>query len=561
MAGDEDMKAAAIPESVINDAWNKACAFWGATLDIAQPVDVARSERGESVAYIQLETRQVAYNSRWFLKRHILDCFPAVFAHELAHHMRYPQTLRVSAELTLMGNRVSPGLDWGMINLFLDLLVNEHVGRDPELRRELIKLYSAIAAESKDELYQAYLCVYECLWFGEADFGLPIKDASRALIRSFTDTFYQLPNIYEQFLYFLTFFMKYFDLPEPSAFVLDPLTGDSRLPTPEDFPVDGSWSKAMREAYEKAAQEGWGKSVSPPSSDEAYRELASVMGRLAGKGQPNAPQQAALRYYRQLIERAIDELPPRITGDKEPFEILSASEAWQYDDDPRSIDWLESTVRAGSLASATPYKREMLLEPMLEQTEVDLGVPDFETYLDTSGSMPNPVAAVNVMTLAALVLSTYAVRKGGRVHGVVYSSGPPIIAKDWMLEESVVQTFFLNYFGGGTDFPFSILKQRAQEYPGAHRIIISDSDLISNLNSVRIGKGSQAPAMLKLLSEAADRSRSLVLLLNGVTAEQLKAANLGALLTNPQIRFVPVRDPKAFAGIAAELGEALLGRI
>lgn len=413
-------------------------------------------------------------------------------------------------------------------------------------------------------MYKAYLGVYESLWFGEADFSLQLKDSERALIRSFTDSFYQLSNIYEQFLFFLSFFMKYYEMPPANAFVFDPLTGDSRLPTVEDFPIDGSWSKGMVDAYRRAKQEKWGElqnTSGKPKSGEEFRALASVMRQLAGHGQPNAPQKAALRYYRSLVEKAIDELPLRLPGEKEPLEILSAAEEWQFDDDPRLIDWSETVIRAGAMASASPFKRQVFLEPSSEATETDLGIPDFEIYLDTSGSMPSPVENVNAMTLAALVLATYAVRKGGRVYGVVYSSGTPIISEGWMLEEEKVQGFFLNYFGGGTDYPFSLLKKRSETCKGAYRVIISDSDFLSNVSSVgtKVAVGVTPP--VDIVCEAADHSKALVLLFHRVTEKMLREQKLHKLIEHPRIWFVPVADSSNFARVAASLGQALLGTL
>jgi len=547
------MSKSSIPTEVIQSAWAEACAFWGATIDIAVPIDLADTKNLNSIAFIEMNTRQVKYNSNWFRERGIYDCFPAVFAHELAHHMRYPHTLRVMAELMLMGNRIHPGLSAGLINLFLDLLVNEHVGRNADLRFQLIKLYTAIAAEPHDDLYRAYLCVYESLWFPEADFKLKLEAHERALIRGFTDSFYQLANIYEQFLYFLLFFERNYEI--PVSFALgDPLTGDAAMPSVGDFPVDGSWSKDMWDAYEKAVKEGWGNLTSDALQDptaDSFSNLSRVMRSLAGQGQPDAPKKAALRYYRTLIERAIDELPVRLPAEKEPFQLLSSAEEWEYGDEPGAIDWLSSIERAGDFAGARPLKRELLIEPATELEEGELGVPDFEIYLDTSGSMPDPVASVNVMTLAALVLSTYAVRKGGRVYGVVYSSGQPIVSPDWMLEEPVVQAFFLNYFGGGTEFPFKLLKSRQEKHTGIFRVIISDRDFVSNLEAFKRNVGT--------VLEAADRSSVLVLFLLRVERALLKPHE--ELLKHPRIRFVPVADPSMFAGVAAELAHALMGEL
>lgn len=178
-----------------------------------------------------------------------------------------------------------------------------------------------------------------------------------------------------------------------------------------------------------------------------------------------------------------------------------------------------------------------------------------EVYLDVSGSMPDPRLSLNAMTLAALILVTAAIRKGGWSRALLYSTDV-ISYWSWCRSEIELSRFLMHYFGAGTQFPFARLADSLQECGEKKpiRVVITDSDFNSNFAKERQAR--------QIISEAARRSSPFILLLRNVGDE---AANeyrkLGALV----VQIAEAGDlPKMAAQLATALftdtkSESLLG--
>ena len=119
-------------------------------------------------------------------------------------------------------------------------------------------------------------------------------------------------------------------------------------------------------------------------------------------------------------------------------------------------------------------------------------------------------------------------------------------------DEERARRFFLHYVGGGTDYPFKLLRKWAEETRDVIRVIISDSDFLSNVQNPTT---SLKP--LDTLQFAADRSRLLVAFL--ACAEANARTFLAPALKHPRFRLAIVKSFDGFARAAAELSDALFG--
>jgi hypothetical protein len=191
------------------------------------------------------------------------------------------------------------------------------------------------------------------------------------------------------------------------------------------------------------------------------------------------------------------------------------------------------------LAPLAPLRRDLEPEPPQLPEGQQLFV---EIYLDTSGSMPNPGMALNAMTLAALILSASAIRHRGKVRGIVYSSD--YLLSDWLGDDENARRFLLQYSGGGTSYPWKILRQLSDERDDVVRVVISDLDFIANVKE----RGAKA-----ILERGVLRARRFVALLHTVQVpDELK--EVAGLHT------VCVADLSQFGKMASDLARALFGR-
>jgi hypothetical protein len=532
--------------------WEPAQGHWSRFLLLSAPA--ADSEQ-PSVAQIHLGTRQIALNFRQIREKNLIDCVEAILAHEVGHHVRYPGSLAVEARLRLLEKTLLSLKDYSLINLFQDLLINEYLGA--ALRGQLVRVYQAFRDESdwrQDPAFLLYLAVYEELWrmepgelmgraHAEYEQAYPDYRADAQLLAQ--NLFPLAPNIFTQFIYFVSVLCRY----------VRPLRGE--LPVRIDpyecgrgDPSAGDWADALTpsareiEAIKRALDEGW----LAEEQGRRLREgvLESRIWGLPGQGTADAERvpEIMAAYYRQQAERYLLRPPPqRALGEAV---VPTSPEEWEVGDPVRDIDWLTTLLQSGPvLGAAQPLKRARIAE--LEGYDVPLWQPRVELYLDVSGSMPDPRMTRNAMTLAAQILTVGAVRAGGWVRALLYSHAH-VAYWEWCRSEVEMSRFLMHYVGGGTTFPFPVLRQSLAECGDRQpiRVIITDPDFDANYRA-----GGEPDA--RTFAEAGRRSPYFILLLHRPAPESVARYRAAGA------KVVEVQDMEAFPRMAADLAFALFG--
>jgi hypothetical protein len=147
------------------------------------------------------------------------------------------------------------------------------------------------------------------------------------------------------------------------------------------------------------------------------------------------------------------------------------------------------------------------------------------------------------MTLAAVILAVATLRAGGEVRGLVYSIGVTA-AWAWCRSEIEITRFFMHYIGGGTEFPFEVLRGSVDESRDRQplRVAITDRDFDANHD---------APEHARIFSAAARTPPAFVMLLHHPKPERVRQ------YTAAGASVVPVADLADFPRMAARLAQAL----
>lgn len=556
-----------IPLADVELAWKRACKVWTDAPTLSTPEELPGSS--DAVAYIDLVKRQVFFNP-WFLHHHkVADSLPALLAHEMGHHLEYPHTLRVTAELELVALEFFERFPFVFLNLFYDLLINERVGRDRELRGQLLALYRATTASEPSPLFEYYFAIYEALWSADGTILKSIAPEVRERAQVFAQTFFGLSSIYEQFVFFCSTFSPHIfaAIAEDAAYEKQhPLLGDIDMPAAEDYPSDMSPGAEARRAIEQARGDHWfpesEHDTKPLGERSAFDRVARVASRPGTSGE--ALKHALVdRIYNSQIERILSQLSLPLLPSVSDAPIPVGLEDWEQGDEFSEIDWAASVNARATLGAVMPLRRGRIVD---EDPGELPGIPKLEIYLDTSGSMPSPHSGLNAMTLAAQVLATLAIRRGSQVRGVVYSAGP-FRQSEWMRSEAVARNFFYHYIGGGTDFPFGACLELARGARDVVRVVISDSDFTYNLTNhlkpLKSLKSEPAkskknapprPSVGSDFEESIRLSRRVVLLLLRVSPKAIEQLVGRAV---PGLSIVEVGSDKEFGRLAGQLADTL----
>lgn len=540
----------------IDAAWPGAQRRWSRFLQLAPPIDTSGSP---SIAQIDLITRQVGLNHAILKEKSLGHCVEALLAHEIGHHVKYPGTWAVHARLRLVEKSVLPLEDYSLLNLFTDLLINARLGRDLQLRAQFIDIYRAFTGDplhakdakgthewTRDPVFSVYLAIYEELWQldeghlmgpGEAYFAQRYPDY-RAQAQLLAQDLLPLgSNLYTQYLFFASILLHYVE-PEPKG--SDPFDCTPGGPDPDDWAEALRPTPAERAAISRALREGW---LTREMGERLQRDalsdrINSLPGQL-GDDATLVPEVMAA-WYRREAERWLFRPPAQRRLGEAVVPVTPV--AWEPGDPVAEIDWITTLIQRGEhLGAALPLRRERIAE--YEGLDVTLWQPRMEIYLDVSGSMPDPRAAENAMTLAAQILTAGTIRAGGRVRALVYSHAPTLFW-EWCRSEVEMSRFLMHYIGGGTIFPFTILRDAIAECGAEQpiRVIISDRDFLMN--------HADDIAHARTFAEAAQRA-PVVLMLHAVSrADAQPFVRAGA-------QVVHVDEMTDFPRMAARLSRAL----
>ncbi len=549
-------------ERAVDEAWPRAQARWSSFLSLRKPRLCVDEPGPPSVAWIDLATRQIGLDAKAIDDKRLASSVEALLSHEIGHHVRYPGSLGVQARLRLLERTLLPIEGYSVVNLFTDLMINERLGHD--LQEELCQVYRAFTSRAvdtepeegkrgwgADPAFAFYLAIYEELWrrlpgelMGRAREGFeeahPGYRADAHVLSQ--DLFRMGPNLYTQFLYFVSIVSRYVkplvgEKPEGR----DPIACRGGEPTPEDWADALMPSAAEREAVARALREGW---ISKELGDRLTSEpLERRIGALPGQGTDDAERvpEIMAAYYRREAERYLLKPPPvRQLGEAV---VPTTLEDWELGDAPHAIDWLATLVTRGAeLGKVAPLVRERIAD--YEGHEVPLWQPRTEIYLDVSGSMPDPRMTLNAMTLAAQILTVGTLRAGGWARALLYSSD---FVRYWTYCRSEVEIsrFLMHYIGGGTSFPFGVLAESLDEEAGRQpiRVVISDRDFDHNY--------SERPEHAHTFARAADLSSRLVLLLHAPDPEAVSRYRAAGASV------VEVMEMDDFPRMAAALSAAL----
>ena len=224
--------------------------------------------------------------------------------------------------------------------------------------------------------------------------------------------------------------------------------------------------------------------------------------------------------------------------------VPTTLEDWEWGDTIKEIDWLQTLLRHGpELGVVQPVKRSRI--PEVEGYEAPMWRPFIEVYLDVSGSMPDPRHSLNAMTLAALILVTAAIRKGGSARALLYSTDH-VAYWNWCRSEIELSRFLMHYIGAGTRFPFQSLADSVSDSGELRpiRVVITDSDFVENFNKEK--------RAAEIVRHAVDHSDLLILLLHRVTGVNSKIyRDLGA-------NVIEISELGDFPKMASKLALALL---
>lgn len=505
-------------ERAIEEAFPRAQLHWSRWLLVGKP---RADDAQQAIAQIDLRDRQISLNHRLILEKGLTGSIEAMLAHELGHHVRYPGTMAIDARLRLIEKSLIPFTSgYSVINLFTDLLINHHLG--PALSDQLARVYRAFSSDGpalregkfeRDPAFLFYLSIYEELWsLPRGDLMGPARaqfeaghPGYRAEAQVLSQNLFNLgPNLYAQFLYFLSILIRYAKPPgehEP----LHAVSTECRRgePSPDDWADALKPNAAERAAIERGLREGW--------IDEREANIlraggaARVMG-LPGVGTKDAhlvPEIMAA-YYRQEAERWLLRPPrQRVLGEAV---VPTTLEPWEPGDSVRDIDWRATLNERGPvLGAAQPLLRAKVAE--WEGHDVSFWQPRMEIWLDVSGSMPDPRFRENAMTLAAQVLCASTLRAGGLVRAVLYS-GDTVEYWEWCRSEIEISRFLMHYIGGGTVFPFPLLARSVAECGREQpiRVVITDRDFDANFDQDDANRG--------ILAEATAASPRFVLILH-----------------------------------------------
>jgi len=492
------------------DAWPESLAVWSSFTKLSHPllcvssVEALDAGLSGSFAMIRLSDQSVVVNLQAVYKLGLQDYAVEVLAHEIGHHVLAPATVNDHFRLHARIRRGLPTLEHHaamVANLYTDLLINDRLQRQSDLRMEQIyqKLCAKQQTLTKPGVWALYMRIYEKLWrLDPGTLGVKIEDESfetnawlgARLVRVYANDWLTggarfaallLPYLYEQEIDAQAALNRILDM-QSAGLDCEP-TGLVEYDNDElGYPIHPSEDPRLNDTIDDPQQDGDATAPTETGTDYSSgqtREPFEYGDILKAAGVRLSDHEIAVRYYR---EAALPHLIP-FPKKKAPHSLetqIEGLEVWEIGDALDDIDWLASlSLSPQVVPGVTTMKRHTSLVP---GAEPDYKPVDLDIYIDSSGSMPNPQTHISYMAIAGAVICLSALRSGSRVQATLWSGKHQFISTPGFIrDENAILRILTDHFGGSTAFPIHVLRdtfdQRGAHDRNCHILQISDDGI------------------------------------------------------------------------------------
>lgn len=505
-------------------AWAQALAIWSPWLRLGDPrlcelsVEARKEGLAGSFAMIRLVDQRVVIDLEQVRRYGLEDYAVEILAHEIGHHVLAPANVTDQFRLLARIRAGLPTLEMHapmVANLYSDLLINDHLSRQAELRmaevylclqtitapaatKRATKPASDIKADVEGSLWQLYMAIYEELWQLEpGELGGGMAELLRAdawlgarLIRVYARDWLRAAGSFAALvLPYLVAEASEGNLLEllhdtASAAAGSAPQGALDIDAGEEQPLHPSRDPAITgeevKADDKNTQAGVGKLPgSKPHRGGQTREPWEYGELLTAGGLKLSAHEVAIRYYR---ERALPHLVP---FPRQPAPASSelqpeGLEPWQVGEPFDDIDWLQTVLQSPVIIPGLTTMRRVYgpsPDPSTQPVPMDL-----DMYVDSSGSMPDPRVNMSWPALAGAVIALSALRTGAAVQVTLWSGKHQVLSTEGFIrDEDTILGVLVSAFQGATAFPIWKLREtyarRDARARPVHILQISDDGL------------------------------------------------------------------------------------
>ncbi len=492
-------------------AWPQALEVWSKYTRLrdarlcASRIEAADEGLTGSFAMIRLNDQSIVVDLEGIAELGLEDYAVEILAHEIGHHVLAPGNATDHFRLLARIRHGLPTLEAHaamVANLYTDLIINDRLQRRAGLR--LADIYRRLAQapgtpEDSGKTWNLYLRIYENLW--QLDIGSLGARKKRGaegeriegdawlgarLIRVYADDWLAgagrfaallLPYLAEDARHTpRTPFGHLLDTADAAA-GCDPMGGIDI--EPDETAVHPAEDPAITGIEpEETLRQGSKRQRRKPSRGQA-REPFEYGEILRAAGIRLDDHEIAVRYYR---ERALPHLVPFPVrpAPESPEPQLEGLEPWEIGDPLDELDGLQTVLQSPRVVPGlTTVRRLYGREPgnASERRPVDL-----DLYVDSSGSMPNPQAAVSYLSLAGAIIALSALRAGSRVQATLWSGKEQVMhTMGFVRDEREILRILTGFYGDGTCFPIHRLRETFCGKPPpsrpVHILMISDDGI------------------------------------------------------------------------------------
>jgi len=512
--------------------WPEALRIWSKYIKLREPIFILNNK--EVVKYgltnipaaVSMADLGVNVNLIVVEKLKLEDFALMILAHEVGHHVLCPNNLVNMARMINLMKPVFGNIEQTRImeNLYGDLLINDRLfmSRKLPMHKIYIKMMENDKTLHADLLWKFYMRVYETLWSlprgslaGDNITKKIDMDAGIAarIIRIFANRWLRgskkIAYVFQPYFPPIAEMKKALlpnldrEMPgegaEGNIYGLTQFDPDEAESAKEEgpFPLNLPTLDEIKNSETDKGTENGGQFRTPAQYGQILENLGLKL----------KPHERIMKYYKELAGPNLIPIP-KVKRPGGGDLVPEGTDLWTIGEEHEKLDWLSTIFESPIVFPNLTTKQRIYASD--EGSELVKLPIDLDIYIDSSGSMPNPMIDISYLTLAGVILALSAIRAGARVQVTVWSGYGQFATTqgmgDFIQDEEMLLKMLVKYFGNGTGFPLNVLrdtyKERGIDQPPAHIIVISDEGVDTMLNNDEKGKSGY-----KISKEALEKAR------------------------------------------------------